>query len=440
MAPHSTNWSQPRPFQRWQANMPEFCLHTVKAVHRQYAPALLGTGLGNALSSSEDDVISVPIDARLLPLGAYALVDHRLALLEAGFEVRWKRSRLDRELDGLRLPAQLVKVIQVHRTLVITGINCSISSEENRVVGLGTYNPDGERGALHAPAHLDALVRFEEREEAHRRPARRALQHAEAIRVAAYPLRPVEDVAVGAAKDEQVHQLLRAVAVGADHHGRLLVVRVLLGDGLRAPRQHCGQQEGRNPAARGLEEGVLPGPLLQRRPELALRREDGRRVASQLLPADGLPAARRQQHDLLVVPDVDPEDLDQRGDEGLLPLLLSDTQEGSFAQAKCPKRTHQESLHSCDDTTWATFNLMQTVRLETSEEETLAPSTPQLWHTNHGHQLLSTLDTERIANLGWWMPACPDVLGPEEASRCVVIIDAIGCRKPALSSSQSRRM
>mmetsp|Transcript_3784 Transcript_3784/g.9466 ORF Transcript_3784/g.9466 Transcript_3784/m.9466 type:complete len:265 (+) Transcript_3784:126-920(+) len=118
-----------------------------------------------------------------------------------------------READEGLLVSQLVVVQQVKglRAPALARAQARrVLREEHREVRLGAHHPHGQVGRLEAGPHLHVLVPLEQREHAQAAAARDAAQRM-AIQVA----HAVKHVGHRLARDHQVDQLLRAVAVCA---------------------------------------------------------------------------------------------------------------------------------------------------------------------------------------------------------------------------------
>mmetsp|Transcript_16990 Transcript_16990/g.43924 ORF Transcript_16990/g.43924 Transcript_16990/m.43924 type:complete len:441 (-) Transcript_16990:405-1727(-) len=138
---------------------------------------------------------------------------------------------VDCQPNELVLVGQHVVKVEVERCACRRGQRAR--RKGHRVMRLHEAHPDGPRRALEVVADYHVAVVLEEREEPHRRATRHAV-HLHPVEV----LNPIEDVGARAAEQDEVDQLLRAVAVRTEQRwGRTRVVDVRA-HALRSSRAH----------------------------------------------------------------------------------------------------------------------------------------------------------------------------------------------------------
>ena len=115
-------------------------------------------------------------------------------------------------------------------------------------MGLRADNPHRVLWVLEVCADLHVLVPLKQRQQTHRGPPLDALE----ARSTLEPLLPVEDVRDRTPSDEQIDELLRAVAVRRDQEAPRLIHLVLYPD--HALRLHHGEHEQNKAEAAGLHQ------------------------------------------------------------------------------------------------------------------------------------------------------------------------------------------
>mmetsp|Transcript_64706 Transcript_64706/g.187540 ORF Transcript_64706/g.187540 Transcript_64706/m.187540 type:complete len:276 (+) Transcript_64706:352-1179(+) len=267
----------------------------------------------------------------------------------------------DSEPYPLGLPRQLVEIVELDDPIVVPGIHRRVRGEKDRVVGLRANDPNRARRSLVPGAHLHAFEGLKQGEETDGWTARCSLQYDPSVLLAAQAFGRIKDVAVGSPENHEVHKLLRAIAMRADHHRQCLVIGVPIADVLNAAGPDQRVEKQRKAASRRVEVKVAIGSLPKVVAQLVVRSECRRLQATKLRCIKRHRACRtwHQQHGLALVTDIVKHDLANRINQSLLPSVLVDRKHAVWRAVRLrQEHMYHESLDGGQDATRPAFHLL----------------------------------------------------------------------------------